>query len=248
MSDRLTPLQFRFVLRYCENLGIDGKPVSATQCAIDAGCPESGAASTATAWLKTEKIQNAIAKRKEELASAAAVTPELVLREWLAIATADPNELCQVRKTCCRYCWGYDFHYQWTEGEYHRALQSALASEPPKPAPDGAGGFGYDQNRDPHPDCPECGGLGVLVDWLADTRKLSGKARKLYAGVKRTQHGVQVLMRDQDAALTNLAKYLGMLIDRKELSGPNKGPIAISDAKELTDDQLAAIARLGAAE
>ena len=29
-----------------------------------------------------------------------------------------------------------------------------------KEVPDGMGGFGFNLNAKPHPDCPECGGLG----------------------------------------------------------------------------------------
>jgi hypothetical protein len=48
-------------------------------------------------------------------------------------------------------------------------------------------------------------------------------------------------MRDQDGARDNIAKYLGMLIDKRELSGPNGTPIAIAGftAADLTDDQIA---------
>ena len=46
-----------------------------------------------------------------------------------------------------------------------------------------------------------------------------------------------------DAALTNIARYLGMMVDRKEISGPNGGPVPLAHitADDLSDDQLAAI-------
>ena len=115
--------------------------------------------------------------------------------------------------------------------------------ESEKPAPDGMGGFGFDLNADPHPDCPECGGLGEELVHIADTRKLKGSARRLYAGVKKTKDGLQVITRDQDAALANISRYLGMLVDRKEISGPGGGPVALAhlSADDLSDDQLAAI-------
>ena len=48
---------------------------------------------------------------------------------------------------------------------------------------------------------------------------------------------------DKDAAVANLARYLGMMVDRKEISGPNGGPVPLAHitADDLTDDQLAAI-------
>jgi hypothetical protein len=79
---------------------------------------------------------------------------------------------------------------------------------------------------------------------VEETRKLKGSARRLYGGLKQDKDGrIQVLMRDQDAALNNIAKYLGMVVDKRELSGPNGQPVPVAhyDAKDLTDDQLAAI-------
>jgi hypothetical protein len=112
-----------------------------------------------------------------------------------------------------------------------------------KEAPDGMGGFGFDMNADPHPDCPECAGNGQEYLHVADTRKLKGSARRLYAGVQRTKDGLKVLTRDQDAALANISRYLGMLKDRTEISGPNGGPLPLAHirAEDLSDDQLAAL-------
>ena len=43
--------------------------------------------------------------------------------------------------------------------------------------------------------------------------------------------------------MSNLARYLGMMVDRKEISGPGGGPVALAhlSADDLSDDQLAAI-------
>lgn len=48
------------------------------------------------------------------------------------------------------------------------------------------------------------------------------------AGVEQGANGaVKLKMRDQEAALLNVAKHLGMHIDRKEVSGPNGEPLTI---------------------
>jgi phage terminase small subunit len=109
-----------------------------------------------------------------------------------------------------------------------------------KPAPDGMGGFGFNPNAAPAADCPECGGQGIADVHVADTRKTRSP---LYAGAERTRNGIKVHMRDKDAAVVNLARYLGMLVDKKEFSGPGGGPIPLANltADDLTDDQLAAI-------
>ena len=231
----LTPKQRRFVNEYCVD-------ENATQAAIRAGYSENGAGQQAHLLLKNIEIQEAIAERMEEVAVAASITPEWVVAQWAKIATADPNGLVQVRRTCCRYCYGFGNQYQWTEGEYAAAVDKAI--EAGKPAPDGMGGFGFNPNAEPAEDCPECGGLGIEDVHIFDTRKL--KRHPLYAGAERTRNGIKVTLRDQDKARDNLARYLGMLVDRKEISGPGGGPLGIVglNAEDLTDDQLAAILKV----
>jgi len=228
----LTPKQRRFVNEYCVD-------ENATQAAIRAGYSENGAGQQGHLLLKIIEIQEAIAERMEELAVAAGITPEWVVGQWAKIAQADPNDIVQVRRTCCRHCHGYGHQYQWTEAEYSAAVDKAVESG--KPAPDGMGGFGFDPNAAPHADCPKCGGDGVARVYVADTRKL--KRHPLYAGAEQTRNGIKVNMRDKDAALFNLSRYLGMQIDRKEISGPGGGPVPMAHitAADLTDDQLASI-------
>ena len=229
----LTPKQRRFVNEYCVD-------ENATQSAIRAGYSKNGAGQAAHKLLKDAEIQAAIKERMEELAITAGITPEWVVSRWAKIAKADPNDLVQVRHVNCRHCHGFDHRYQWTEAEFMTAVDFAIQNE--KPAPDGMGGLGFNPLGDPHPGCPECGGEGVVDVQIADTRKLKGDSKLLYAGAERTRNGIKVSMRDQDAATTNLARYLGMLVDKKELSGPNGGPMGFVGltAEDLTDDQLAA--------
>lgn len=230
----LTPKQRRFVNEYCVD-------ENATQAAIRAGYSENGAGQQGHLLLKNDEIQKAIKERMEEVALAASITPEWVVGQWAKIAQANPNDIVQVRRTCCRHCHGFGHQYQWTEAEYSAAVDRAVDSG--KPAPDGMGGFGFDPKASPNPDCPECGGLGIEDVHVADTRKLRGAARVLYAGAERTRNGIKINMRDKDAAVANLARYLGMMVDKKEFSGPGGGPIPLANliAEDLTDDQLAAI-------
>lgn len=141
-----------------------------------------------------------------------------VLREWVMIATADAGELTKTRLRCCRHCYGLDHHYQWRdEEEYALALARVLdfnACQPPrgrrKPDPDMSGGFGYNPRLKPVEDCPECMGDGHVSTWIGDTDSLSPSARKLFAGVKQTQGGIEIKTRDQDGAVAQLAKYFGL--------------------------------------
>lgn len=227
----LTPKQRRFVNEYCVD-------ENAMQAAIRAGYAESSAKQIGSENMTKHDIRAAIAERMEECAVTASITPEWVVNQWAKIARADPNDLVQIRRTCCRYCYGFGHQYQWTEAEYRAAIDKAIDSG--KTAPDGMGGFGFNVAADPAPDCPECSGLGVEDVHIADTRKTKSP---LYAGAERTRTGIKITMRDKDAATTNLARYLGMLVDRKELSGPGGGPVPLAHitADDLTDDQLAAI-------
>ncbi len=228
----LTPKQRRFVNEYCVD-------ENATQAYIRAGYSQEGAGQAAHKLLKSAEITAAVKERMADVAVAASITPEMVLREWAKIAFADPNELVNVRRNCCRHCHGFGHQYQWTEAEYGAAVDKAVDSG--KPAPDGMGGFGFDPNATPAADCPECGGNGIAEVHVADTRKL--KRHPLYAGAEQTRNGIKVNMRDKDAALFNLSRYLGMQIDRKEISGPGGGPLGVVGltADDLTDDQLAAL-------
>ena len=229
----LSDKQIRFAQEYCVDF-------NGTQAAIRAGYAESGADVQACRLLANDRIKEYIEERKAELAAKAEITPLWVLSQWKKIAAADPNDITQVRRVCCRHCYGVGHQYQWTENEYTNALNVAINAG--KEAPDGMGGFGFDPNLEPAAGCPECGGNGQEVTYIHDTRKLTGDARRLYAGTKKTKDGIQVLLRDQDKALENIAKYLGMNIERKELSGPNGAPLSLVSlkAEDLTDDQLAA--------
>jgi phage terminase small subunit len=227
----LTPKQRRFVNEYCVD-------ENATQAYIRAGYAQEGAGQSAHNLLKKSEIAGAIKERMEELAVAASITPEWVVGQWAKIATANPSALVSVRRTNCRHCHGFGHQYQWTEAEYSKAVD--VACDTGKEAPDGMGGFGFDPNATPNKDCPECGGQGIADVHVADTRKVRSP---LYAGAERTRNGIKVNMRDQDAAVSNLARYLGMMVDRKEISGPGGGPVALAhlSADDLSDDQLAAI-------
>lgn len=219
------------------------KDRNASRAYIRAGYGDKGANAAASALLATPSVKERIAELEEEQAVRLGVTHDWVLRQWFLIAGADVSELMQIRVGCCRFCWGVNFRYQWTDGEYMHAVEFALSSEKPKAAPDASGGFGYDRNREPNPKCPECGGDGHEWMWIADTRKLTGAAKILYNGVQKTKDGLKILTRDKDAALANIARYLGMIIEKKEVSGPDGGPIQTANisARDLTDDQLAAI-------
>lgn len=229
-----------------------------SKAAIRAGYDADSAGTQAFRLLTNEEITKRIREVQEERAAAADLSAEWVLRQWKEIAEADPAELIWMELRCCRHCYGIDHQFQWTEFEYNNAVAAAAAHlcgakcEQPcvkKIPPLPRGGFGFDPKRAPAADCPQCHGDGEEKIAIADTRRLNGSARRLYAGIKQTQHGIEIKMRDQDAARDNIAKYLGLLIDKRELSGPNGQPISMAfTAADLTDDQLVQVIKQAEAE
>jgi phage terminase small subunit len=216
------------------------KDWNGTQAAIRAGYSEATACEQASRLLSKANVRAAIDRRISQIAALAEVDAAMLTRELLDGATADPRELVSVHRDCCRWCHGIENLYQWTAGEYRLALDTALRDG--KPAPEMQGGFGFDCTLEPLPNCPECRGRGVESVIVADTRKLSGKAAKLYAGAVATKDGIKVLVREQTAALDRLCRIAGLYVDKKEISGPGGGAIQLqpvpADPSTLSNEEL----------
>lgn len=229
--DELNAREQEFILRYEETLD----PYNS---ALDAGYARSVARSDAYSWLKRPHLkpamyETAMFRKARRLETFYGNAEELKHRTWL-IATADPNELCRVEARCCRYCHGEGFGYQWKGHEFEQAIAEAdqgyrindKGKRVQVSLPDWAGGMGYDQTRDPNPDCPRCMGEGRKVTIITDTRDLSEAGRALYKGTKVDRNGnIEVLMHDQHAARAFYAQLTGAIIDRKELTGKNGSPL-----------------------
>lgn len=239
----LNPRQRAFVVEYLIDF-------NGTKAAIRAGYAESGAHDQAFHLLSNAEIMAAIEDKIAEKLEIAELSVEWVLRQWKKIAEADPSELCWTEVECCRHCYGVEHAYQWRRVEFERAMELARlhvcdgrkCSSPceKRNPPDARGGFNFDSRRPPVADCPVCEGRGVERVRIADTRHVRGSARRLYAGVKQTKDGIEIKMRDQDGALQNISKYFGMIMERREHSGPGGGPIPVAlSAEELSDDELA---------
>lgn len=175
-----------------------------------------------------------IRELKDLAAAATVVDAAWVLGQWVAIASANPNDVISYQRVNCRHCRGQDRAYQWRDAdEWADAMAAAIKRE--EPPPDASGGYGFNPTLEPVPDCPRCFGEGVERVHITDTRRLSGPARRLYAGVKQTPRGLEVKLRDQDGALLNIAKHLGML-DLKVT-----GELDLKHGAVLTDEQRAAL-------
>lgn len=92
----------------------------------------------------------------------------------------------------------------------------------------------------PNENCFRCGGEGVNQIYIADTRKLEGSAKLLYAGAKKTRHSIEIKLRDQDAALNNLARYLGLFEEGAVAKIDKPAAEAVPLASDRTQDPIEA--------
>ena len=193
------------------------------QAAIRAGYSPGSARQTASELLATPEVQESLTKAMVERAKRTGIDADQVLQRYWNIATADASELTELHRACCRYCWGTRNRYQYTPREMeearagHDLLQKAAEGKA-KPF-DERGGIGFNPKKDPNPACPECFGDGEERVFAKDTRDLSPQARQLYAGVKTTQHGLEIKTHDQLSALQQVGRHLGMFKEKVELTG-----------------------------
>ncbi len=218
---------------------------NATQAYLDAEfeCtnPNSAAAAASRLLRRVKEHPYTLAKRAELFAKTEEIQNRVIDRVYGA-AMADPRELAEVVYRCCRYCWGEGFKYQMTPNQMEQRKvrhqqEIALAKAEKRAAPefDPLGGIGYDQTRDPHPECPECNGVGVRTEIINDTRHLSPGAVGLYGGFKVNKDGgVEIKVADQLPYLTLLGRIFNMSVEAPP-------PVAVA----VTKDQLDEIYRVG---
>ena len=160
----------------------------------------------------------AVAARIRELLDAAVAQATINTAArllWLHdIETADPNEIIAVVLRNCRWCRGVNHKYQWRDSDEY-VLESAKAiDEGRAPEHDSSGGYGFNGSLEPVSDCPRCHGDGIKVPVIADTTRLTGKARKLYKGARVKPDGsIEILLHDQLVARDQLNRALGIYRD-----------------------------------
>jgi phage terminase small subunit len=214
-ADSLTAKQEAFARYYVEC----GNATTAYRQAYNVGWNTAATTTYADAW---RTLENPLVKaRVVELQAAAAASTLVkardILQAQLDVANADPNEVIRVCSRNCRHCWGAGHAYQWQEIEWVHAAADALDmgvnpvdGKPFCKPPSDRGGFGFDPQREPNPACPKCYGAGVRIVFVTDSDKLTGKARKLYKGVKLSAKGdLEVLMANSEDARKEVAKLLG---------------------------------------
>lgn len=194
--------------------------------------------------LLRDDIQEAIAQASEERKKRLNIDADKVLSMYWTIATADINELVQLRRNNCRYCFGDNNEYQWTVAEYENACAKAVNNGDPEPVC--AGGVGFNVNGTPNELCPECKGNGVEEVFIADTRNLSGEASLLYEGVKKGKFGTEIMIADRARARESVAKHLGMFKETVNHVSDDGSmtPQPPVNLEGLSDDELRELAKI----
>ena len=203
--------QSRFVEEYMVDL-------NATQAAIRAGYSPDTASEQACRLLGNVKVQQAVAAERIKQQERTQISADRVVLEAWHQVTADARELTSLVYHACRHCHGIGHNFHWRdEEEFAQAVDKAVSdnalrepTEPPIPIPVNLGGFGYSRRLEPDPACPKCDGDGLMDVRIGDTRKLSPAALSLFAGIKQTKFGIEVLTHSKDAAMEKLFKHLGL--------------------------------------
>lgn len=206
-SAALTTARFE---RFCQYYQVKR---NGAEAARKAGYSANSARQQAVDLLARPDIKSRVAYLEAVRLHEAGMDAAEVIKRLVSITRADPNELIQNRVGSCRYCNGRKHEYQWRNKREFDAAKADWAKKPEKyrkdnkhETPVNKGGYGFRRTNPAHPDCPQCDGLGTTFTVPMDTTQLSPLARLLYAGVKETQHGVEIKTHDQMAALKMLAE------------------------------------------
>ncbi|HHA1364194.1 TPA: terminase small subunit [Enterobacter hormaechei subsp. xiangfangensis] len=201
-DDGLTAQQRRFVAEYLK----DG---NATQAAIRAGYSKKSAEQIGYQLLQKTSVAQAIAQQqKASIARTLGGADEVLAQMW-QLATFDANQLSQYRRGACRYCWGFGHQYQWRDMvEFEE--KRLEATERDKREPVDVGGYGYDHNKEPNPQCPRCNGDGIGHSYFPDTRKLPAVSRLAYSGVKVGKNGIEITAISRERMFEAVMKRLGL--------------------------------------
>ncbi|EDV5024188.1 terminase small subunit [Salmonella enterica subsp. enterica serovar Ball] len=198
-DDGLTAQQCLFVAEYL-------KDNNATAAAARAGYSDPN---YGRQLITNPNVAQAIAQQQKAAIVRTLGSADEVLEQMWRLATFDANQLSQYRRGCCRYCWGFGHQYQWRDAvEYEEKRLEAL--ERKRREPDDTGGYGYNHNREPDPECPRCNGDGVGRPHFADTTRLPPDAALAYSGVKLGKHGVEITAISRERMYEAVMRRLGL--------------------------------------
>ncbi|MGC6098161.1 terminase small subunit [Enterobacter quasiroggenkampii] len=199
-DDGLTAQQRLFVAEYL-------KDNNATAAAARAGYSDPN---YGRQLIANPNVAQAIAQQQKASIVRTLGSADEVLAQMWQLATFDANQLSQYRRGACRYCWGFGHHYQWRDAvEFEEEIAKVEGKEGAR-QPEDTGGYGYDHNREPNPECPRCNGDGIGQPYFPDTRKLPAVSRLAYSGVKVGKNGVEITAISRERMFEAVMKRLGL--------------------------------------
>lgn len=77
---------------------------------------------------------------------------------------------------------------------------------------------------------------------LIDSSEIDDDTAAAIAEVSEGREGLKIKMHDKKGALVDIGRHLGMFKDKVELTGKDGGPIPIKSEREMSDEELMAIA------
>jgi len=196
---------------------------NATAAATRAGYSPKAAMQQGWALLQMPKVHHAITTLASARARRLGIDADELMRLWAAIVTFDANEISQLRRVCCPYCWGENHQRQYTPSGLEEAQKKHDRERARRMKADQNDDIGefpaytddwYDKRKPPVEDCPECHGEGIEEVFFNDTRNLSPAARLVYCGVDMGKDGIKVLMLSKEKAMDNLARALGLFKEK----------------------------------
>jgi hypothetical protein len=172
--------------------------------------------------------------RQVELFARTADVQNQILGVVHAASFADPRELVEYVRRCCRCCYGKDHKHQLRPSEmlarreqYEIAKAEAAEQDKVIGPFDEMGGVGYNATRKPNPACPECDGEGYGHVLFKDTSDLSPAALAIYEGVKEGKDGTEIKVASQKGYRELLAKLFNMSVEP-----------TVAAVNVVTDEQL----------
>ncbi|MBX9028318.1 terminase small subunit [Enterobacter ludwigii] len=201
-DDGLTAQQRLFVAEYL-------KDNNAARAASRAGYSKKSAEQIGYQLLHKTSVAQAIAQQQKASIARTLGSADEVLAQMWQLATFDANQLSQYRRGACRYCWGFGHQYQWRDAvEFEEKRLEAVERDRREPVD--SGGYGYDHNKEPNPECPRCNGDGIGQPYFPDTRKLPAASRLAYSGVKLGKNGVEITAISRERMFEAVMKRLGL--------------------------------------
>ncbi|EPQ9453586.1 terminase small subunit [Enterobacter cloacae complex sp. 2024EL-00711] len=155
-------------------------------------------------------VAQAIAQQQKASIARTLGSADEVLAQMWQLATFDANQLSQYRRGACRYCWGFGYHYQWRDAVEFEEEKAKVEGKEGAKQPEDTGGYGYDHNREPNPECPRCNGDGIGRPHFPDSRYLPPTAALAYSGVKVGKNGVEITAISREKMFEAVMKRLGL--------------------------------------